>query len=138
MKRHLLLVLFLLLVNSTAGADITSDIKNEVNPKCVEALKQCLVETDGIKEGCIGDASETAFCEDTLLGNIALKRSALSPTEPAFTGPAMVSKDCLANFDNKFSSILLKGTPTKEEIKALNDLLSKCEDSGNVLDNFKP
>lgn len=139
MKNYLIVFLTFFHITSVAHADIITNTKNEINPKCVEALKQCLVETNEKKDVCIGETSENAACEGTLLGSIAMKRSALLPVEPAFTGPAMVSKECIANFDNKLSSTLLKGAPTREEISTLNDLLAKCEDSGsNVLDNFKP
>jgi hypothetical protein len=144
---YTLLSICSLIIVNTASADVVTKLKNEVSPKCAQEIKQCFVESADKKNNCLNNAAAGTACDGTLFGQVIMKRWALSSTtspeetedSPAFTGPAFTNKECLTNFDNKLSSMLLKGIPAPSDVTALNDLLTQCEESpSDVLDNLRP
>jgi hypothetical protein len=100
---------------------------------CVDMVKNCFARLPEDRSSCFYVASRASQCTNTETGALSYKRWALDPVPtgnaeppPAFMGPRLVDRDCLANFDNRWSSELLRGDSTIASVKQLGDQLERC------------
>ncbi|RMG42615.1 MAG: hypothetical protein D6719_06070 [Candidatus Dadabacteria bacterium] len=129
----LAIVSFSLTTFSVARAEIGTSTPQEPVSQCSELIKECFVSSDTERTNCFYSSATHPFCEGTALGKLAFKRWAMSPDRssgkqppPALLGPQLVDKNCLMNFDNSWSSALVKGGLGQARIKSLDQKLESC------------
>ncbi len=108
--------------------------KSPQTTRCASLLKECFSYDGEERSECFHAAASHAFCLGQRIGEIAFKRWAASPDYIAspegaampFLGPQLVDRACLSNFDNTFSSELIRGSPDLERIDWLSRRLDAC------------
>lgn len=100
-------------------------------PSCEQVLQECFAFNEKARAACIDKASKNESCTDSALSTLARERWAISPQEqaaPALTGPQLVDRSCLENFDNRWSSMLIAKEITNEEVEILRNELRSCHE----------
>ena len=99
---------------------------------CASLVVECLAYQDPQYGDCLMSASRHPYCAEESLGKLAQKRWSMNPNRggfeeaPALTGPKLINKECLKNFDGKFSAVLVAGSLSTESIQELNRALDQC------------
>lgn len=125
------------LITLTFGTFTLAETKGSAAPsaegRCSELIKECFAFADNARSDCFHAAAGHTFCSGSNLGTLAMKRWSMSPVQnpalesaPAFLGPRLIDGDCVNNFDNKWSGLLVKGDVSSDSIKALNATLDTC------------
>jgi hypothetical protein len=103
-------------------------------PQCANLIKECFAHGNTKRHNCFFSAATHPFCDGTDLGRLASKRWSMSPNRPGFTkdlraslGPHIVDLECLKNFDNQWSSALIEGRTSTDNIQRLNKELNNCK-----------
>ncbi len=122
-----LLLLLTLLMPALASA------REPGTRSCADTVKECFVSSHEDRSKCFLEASKGPSCTHTPLGDLTARRWAMLPSEPtgtevapSSTGPQLVDKLCVENFDNEWSSVLLQGPLTGEMLQKLNAKLASC------------
>jgi hypothetical protein len=104
--------------------------------ECIDLIKECFGYGASERSQCFYNSAKNGFCQGTQAGRLSFKRWAMSPnttTEAESTlgllGPQMVDKECIANFDNQWSSNLIKGDTSSETYSRLEARLDSCRHS---------
>lgn len=99
---------------------------------CQEQAKECLTRSGADRESCLNRIT----CSDATLGALLGKRVQFAASSsqdaiegPAFLGPQIVDRRCVANFDSALSAALIRGRISAETIEALNVSLDQCSRS---------
>lgn len=129
-----------LLLTATASFAATEGVvpsaKNlSQNPaQCAQLAKECFAYTDNERENCFYVAGNHSFCAETELGELILKRWSMAPSQPkpdntaySLLGPELVNRECLTNFDNELSSLLIKGENFPIQTSQLSNKLDSCQ-----------
>lgn len=108
---------------------------------CAAELRACLALSIPERVRCLSGVAEGLTCHGTPLGELAERRSLTdNPFDAAgdegalaFLGERLSDPECLTNFDNLWSSYLLKGEPSTQTLELLHTTLDGCL-GGGVLD----
>ena len=99
--------------------------------KCAELIKECFAYGDDERSHCFYTAANHSFCSESPLAKIAMRRWELLPSgysveegAHALTGPKLVDRQCIANFDSTWSAKLIKGELKTEQ---LAQKLDECQ-----------
>lgn len=124
---------FIFIALGTASAETKKIAAPTVNNRCVDLVKECFAYADDARSDCFHASGTHSFCNGTALGTLAMKRWSMSSVQnpslesaPALLGPRLVDGDCVNNFDNKWSSELVKGDVSTDSVKALTASLDAC------------
>lgn len=95
---------------------------------CEELITACFVSAPDERDGCIQSAAAAQACRSSELHDLVEKRAQLSLIDqgPAFLGPQMVDRRCLARFDTAWSAALVKGALTSASAASLSATLEDC------------
>ncbi|WKZ56149.1 MAG: hypothetical protein QY326_05260 [Bdellovibrionota bacterium] len=96
---------------------------------CEQIMQECFAENGVSRSQCLNAAARHSVCAHSDLRHLAAERWAIAPEQnqaPAFTGPQIVDKSCLENFDNKWSSMLIARGITQAAIETLRHELQSC------------
>lgn len=130
------ILIFTLLVNGTQVAAETQPSVESLEPisQCAELLKDCFGFSDAERSQCFFSSARHPFCEGSELGKLTYKRWSMSQNKiggedapAAFLGPQVVDGDCVQNFDNQWSSAILKGEVSSETLTTLSARLEACK-----------
>jgi hypothetical protein len=106
---------------------------NENVERCTDLVKECFAYSGQERDTCFKTSAEHTFCNSTDAGALAGKRgqfSLLNPDSndigPSFLGTQLIDRTCLANFDNSWSGLLVKGAPSRETYAQLESELQQC------------
>jgi len=98
-------------------------------PPCEEPAKECLTRSGTARETCLS----RIVCSQATFGSLLSKRTQFAPSKaqeslegPAFLGPQIIDRRCVANFDSALSAALIKGPISAEGVEALNVSLDQC------------
>jgi hypothetical protein len=98
-------------------------------PPCEEQAKECLTRSGTARETCLNRIA----CSQATFGSLLSKRTQLAPSTaqdnlegPAFLGPQIIDRRCVANFDSALSAALIKGPISAEGVEALSVSLDQC------------
>lgn len=101
--------------------------------QCSSLIKECFALSDEGRSNCFFSYAHHPFCEGTSIGKLSFKRWSMSSsprsnasTSPGLLGPKLIDKQCISNFDNKFSVLLLGDSITNEQIERLVPDLDSC------------
>ena len=101
-------------------------------PPCEEQAKECLTRSGTDLETCL----HRIACSEATFGSLLSKRTQLAPSTgqdslegPAFLGPQIIDRRCVANFDSALSAALIKGPISAEAVEALSVSLNECSRS---------
>ena len=107
--------------------------------QCAELIRDCFARSDSDLSNCFYSAAKHPFCEGSDLGKLAYKRWSMSPSQggnenapPAFLGPQLVDRECLSNFDNQWSSELIRGGISKDTLKKLEAKIDSCKKDTSI------
>ena len=119
--------------------------ESEAPGSCATTIKECFIQKGLERSGCFYRAAQNPKCEDTDLGRLVMRRWAMSPARdasleaaPAFLGPQLVDQDCLANFDNHWLGLIVKGDPSEEDLRQLGTALASCRKEPPSIDFTRP
>lgn len=104
--------------------------------ECLAIIRDCFAHAGNQRSQCFYNAAYNPFCSGLEAGRLSLKRWAMnpnntSPVDPAWglVSPVMIDKECIAQFDNVWSSALIRGDMTSEDVAQLETRLDKCRHS---------
>lgn len=124
MKHARYIALTITLVASTAVPPVVAAPSNT----CEELITACFVSAPDERDGCIQSAAAAHACRSSELHDLVEKRAQLSLIDqgPAFLGPQMVDRRCLAQFDTTWSAALVNGALTRASTASLSATLEEC------------
>ncbi len=124
MKHARYIALTITLVASTAVPPVVAAPSNT----CEELITACFVSAPDERDGCIQSAAAAHACRSSELHDLVEKRAQLSLIDqgPAFLGPQMVDRRCLAQFDTTWSAALVNGALTSASTASLSATLEEC------------
>jgi hypothetical protein len=100
---------------------------------CQELIKDCLVSATEQRDACLQTVATHESCTSSYIGALLKKRVQVSGSVelsveqgPAFLGPRIINKRCVANFDTAWSAALVKGPISKERMASLSSALEEC------------
>ncbi len=136
------LFLTLLLITSNAFcADTGLRSGSNAFPQCADLIEECMNQSSSRKTACFFSSAKHPFCQGSILGDLALKRWAMSPNRfgrnsapSAFLGPKVIDNKCIDNFDSKVFHSLSSKTLDNSTIKSfLKEINSCAKEMGNKL-----
>jgi hypothetical protein len=140
MNKYLVAVLSLAVLCTPAFAADSSNQTAALNGKgqnqkqCTEMIEECFASSGQERANCFHGAATNSTCEGTSLGKLAYKRWVMSPIKlpgfdspSAFLGPQVVDQKCLDNFDNQFSSEIVRGDMSETQIAKLDSNIDSCK-----------
>lgn len=116
---------------SPSTQDVLAKGHQALNP-CTELVKECFAYGGEEFTNCLFTSGHHPFCGNTQLGSLVLKRWGFTPSStgrenaPAFTGPQLIDRDCVKNFDGQLSGILTRGDVSAELLTNLDGVLNSC------------
>jgi hypothetical protein len=124
MKHARYIALTIIFVTSTAVSPVSATPSNT----CEELITACFVSAPDERDGCIQSAAAARACHSSELHDLVEKRAQLSLMDqgPAFLGPQMVDRRCLARFDTAWSAALVNGALTIASAASLSAALEDC------------
>lgn len=112
------------------------DANQQIGTQCLDRIRECFGYSGSQRSQCFYACANHSPCTGTTAGRLSLKRWALTPNnvpeaDPThgFSGPQMVDRECLANFDNQWSSELIKGRMSGDDFARLENKLEACRHS---------
>lgn len=99
---------------------------------CEEALKECLVQTLEQRELCLSSSVTTALCSQSNLLELLNTRVSFSSVDthdaegPAFLGPKVIDKNCVAHFDTALTGALVKGPLSADAVTSFELSITSC------------
>lgn len=105
----------------------------EDSVSCQESIKDCFVSANDQRDSCLQTVATHATCTGSELGTLVTKRSQFPSIKqniqdqgPAFLGPQILDRRCVANFDTAWSAALVKGSLSTETVTSLTAALDEC------------
>ena len=128
---------FSLLVGAILGCcPVSVSAEKQTSPsfgQCNELIKECFAYGVTERSTCFYSAGSHTFCRGSDIGRLAMQRWSMSSVRrpglesaPAFLGPNIVDGDCIANFDARWSALLLDGDTSLATIHDLTTTLKTC------------
>ena len=120
---------------SIAEADSCNSGEQEATSQkqCAALIEECFAHADPGRSECYYSASKHPFCEGSTLGMLAIKRWSMGPDRAhgeanplALMGPRLVDRECLANFDSRWSAHLLENDYSEQTASQLSETLNGC------------
>ena len=102
---------------------------HEIPDPCAGLVRECYTYGNDEFINCLSTASLHPFCANSALGRLASRRWAVTPGlegADAFTGPAMMDRECLKKFDAELSGFLTQGNVSEDIVGKLQGNLSGC------------
>jgi hypothetical protein len=137
MKAFLSASLFALVCGLNVASAAPSKAARVADPAkekaCVDVVRNCFARAGQDRSSCFYSSSRNVQCEGTDTGRLSYKRWALDPVPagnaeppPAFMGPRLVDQECVSNFDNRWSSMLIKSDEAVASTPQLEAQLESC------------
>jgi hypothetical protein len=123
-----------IIIFACASVVVAADGHAATEPnRCSELVKECFAYSGQERDTCFDTSSKHSYCEGTETGALAATRSQFSllnpdsgDVGPSFLGTQLIDRACVANFDNAWSGVLIKGTQAPGEYNALLEELQSC------------
>jgi hypothetical protein len=122
-----------IILATVVAAFSASVLHAEESVLCQESIKDCFVSANDQRDSCLQTVATHATCTGSELGTLVTKRSQFSSIKqitqdqgPAFLGPQIFDRRCVANFDTAWSAALVKGSLSTETIASLTATLDEC------------
>ena len=95
---------------------------------CEELITACFVSAPEERDGCMQTAAAAQACASSDLHGLIEKRAQLALIDqgPAFLGPQIVDRRCVAQFDTAWSAALVNGAISREAVASLSAALDEC------------
>lgn len=139
MRISYLLVAIAFVLGLTAGLahahshDKSGEEVKTVEQHCGSLIRNCFVNESTSLTKCLYSSGTHPFCKGTMNGQLALERWSMSPSRaqggdapPALLGPQLVDLECLSNFDNQWSAMLIAETASELTTDRLQQKLKEC------------
>jgi hypothetical protein len=133
MKHMHSIALYIALPMALLASTIAPGAAAAASSTCGDLITACLVSATEDRDACIQTAAVSSTCERSNIYNLVAKRAQFSVVKPlsqeegpAFLGPQIVDRRCVAQFDTAWLAALLNDSSSQDSTSSLHANLDEC------------